>query len=255
MSNVDSKALYKISYGLYVATTFDGAKHNGMILNTAIQVTSSPERVSVTINKANYSCEVIKNTGKLNVCCLSVDAPFSVFERFGFKSGKDVDKFIDYPFSESSNKLAVLKEYINAYMSLSVVNSVDLGTHIMFICDITEAKVINDLDSMTYDYYQKNVKPKKEAPKKQGYVCKVCGYFHEGDSIDSDFICPICKHGVDVFEKVEDVSVESTKTTNNNNGTTKYKCLVCGAEFELKDGDKLECPICGVGEEYLQKIN
>ena len=252
MSNIDSKAFFKISYGLYLATTFNGVKHNGMILNTAIQVTSSPERLSVTINKDTFTHSVILETKKLNICCLTTKTPFSIFENFGFKSGKDVDKFTSIPFNVVDNGLAVLKDYVNAYFSLNVINVVDLGTHSMFICDITESKVISDIDSITYDYYQNNVKPKKDAPKKSGYVCKICGYFHEGDELPEDFICPICKHGVEVFERVEDMS--ATKP-DNTVSTTKYKCLVCGAEFELKDGDKVECPICGVGEEYLEKLN
>lgn len=249
MSSFDSKALFKISYGLYLATTFNGVKHNGMIINTAIQVTSNPERLSVTINKDTFTHSVILDTGKLNICCLTIKTPFSVFENFGFRSGRDVDKFTSTPFDVTDNGLAVLKDYINAYFSLSVVSTVDLGTHSMFICDITESKVVSDVDSITYDYYQNHVKPKKDAPKKSGYVCKICGYFHEGDELPEDFICPICKHGVEVFERVGE-----SATVDTTSNTTKYKCLVCGAEFELKDGDKVECPICGVGAEYLEKI-
>ena len=251
MSNIDSKALFKISYGLYLVTTFDGVKHNGMIANTVVQVTSTPERVSVTINKSNYTHDTIQSTSILNVCCLDINTPFSVFENFGFRSGKDVNKFENISFDKTDNGLAVLKEYINAYISLKVINAIDLGTHTMFICDITESKVISDIGSITYDYYQTNVKPKKEATKKKGYVCKICGYIHEDDTIPDDFICPICKHGVEVFEKIDNTSVEK----ENNNTSTRYKCLVCGAEFELKDGDKIQCPICGVGEEYLEKLN
>ena len=248
--NIDNPAFFKISYGLYLITTFDGAKHNGMIANTAIQVTSNPARVSVTINKDTFSHSVIASSGKLNVCCLDINTPFSVFEHFGFQSGKTIDKFSNQAFDISSNGLAVLKDNVNAYISLDVINSVDLGTHTMFICDVIESKTISNTPSITYDYYQNNVKPKKQASS-TGYVCKICGYVHDSDTLPEDFICPICKHGAEVFEKIDSTKPEPPKDSN----TTKYKCLVCGAEFELKEGDKVECPICGVGEEYLEKLN
>ena len=200
---VDSKALFNIGYGLYVVTTNDGKKDNGLIVNTVTQVTSSPERVAVTVNKANYSHDTIKNTGKMNVNCLSTEAPFKVFEAFGFKSGRDTDKFKDCSPERSENGLVVLPRYINSFMSLSVVQYIDLGTHGMFICDVTEAKVISDMETMSYTYYHKNVKPKPKVEKKKGYVCKICGYIHEEEELPADFICPICKHGAEDFEEIK----------------------------------------------------
>lgn len=197
-------ALFKIGYGLYVVTSSDGkGKHNGCIVNAVTQLTNTPNRVGVTINKANFSHDLIKETGKLNVNCLSVDAPFSVFQRFGFQSGRDVDKFDGFDALYSDNGLAFLPKYINAFLSLKVEQYVDLGTHGMFICSITEARVMNNLETMTYNYYQDNVKPKPASTGKKGYVCKVCGYIYEGDELPEDFICPICKHGAADFEPLK----------------------------------------------------
>ena len=197
----DLKALFNIGYGLYVVTSNDGKKDNGLIVNTVTQLTSSPNRVAVCINKQNYSHHVIKQTGIMNVNCLSTEAPFSVFENFGFQSGRNVDKFVDYEKLHSDNGLVFLNKYINSFMSLKVEDYIDLDTHGMFICSITEARVVSDKETMTYTYYQNNVKPKPQTEGKKGWVCKVCGYIHEGD-LPEDFICPLCKHGVADFEPI-----------------------------------------------------
>ena len=198
----DMTALFRIGYGLYVVTSNDGKKDNGLIVNTVTQLTDTPNRIAVNINKANYSHHVIKQTGVLNVNCLSVDAPFSVFQQFGFQTGRSVDKFAGQKVYRSDNGLVFLDKYINAFMSLKVEQYVDLGTHGMFICSVTEARVMNDLDTMTYTSYQKNVKPKPETDGKKGFVCKVCGYIYEGDELPDDFICPLCKHGAADFEPI-----------------------------------------------------
>ena len=200
----DLTALFKIGYGLYVVTSNDGKKDNGLIVNTISQVTSSPNRVAVCINKDNYSHHVIKQTGIMNVNCLSVEAPFSVFECFGFRSGRTVDKFENEKDNllRSDNGLVFLSKYINAFMSLKVEQYVDLDTHGMFICTVTEARVLSDKETMTYTYYQANVKPKPETEGKKGYVCKVCGYVYEGDELPEDFVCPLCKHGAADFEPI-----------------------------------------------------
>jgi len=197
----DLTALFRIGYGLYVVTSNDGQKDNGLIVNTVTQVTNTPNRIAVTINKQNYSHHVIKQTGVMNVNCLSKDAPFSVFENFGFQSGRNVDKFANCEPLRSDNGLIFLPHYINAFMSLKVEQYVDLDTHGMFICAVTEARVISDVETMTYTYYQENVKPKPQTEGKKGYVCKICGYVHEGELPD-DFICPLCKHGVADFEPI-----------------------------------------------------
>jgi flavorubredoxin/flavin reductase (DIM6/NTAB) family NADH-FMN oxidoreductase RutF len=198
----DLTALFKIGYGLYVVTSNDGKKDNGLIVNTVTQVTNTPNRVAVTINKENYSHHIIKQTGIMNVNCLSVEAPFKVFEDFGFRSGRNVDKFADCEPLRSDNGLAFLPKYINSFMSLKVEQYVDLGTHGMFICSITEARVISDKETMTYTYYQDKVKPKPQTEGKKGFVCKICGYVYEGDELPDDFVCPLCKHGAADFEPI-----------------------------------------------------
>ena len=198
----DLSALFKIGYGLYVVTSNDGKRDNGLIVNTVTQVTNSPNRIAVAINKENYSHHVIRQTGVMNINCLSEDAPFSVFETFGFVSGRNADKFANCTPLRADNGLVFLPRYINAFMSLRVEQYVDLGTHGLFICSITEARVISDAPSMTYAYYQEHVKPKPETEGKKGFVCKVCGYVYEGDTLPEDFICPLCKHGAADFEKI-----------------------------------------------------
>ncbi|MBQ3099714.1 MAG: flavin reductase [Clostridia bacterium] len=199
----DLTALFNIGYGLYVVTSNDGKKDNGLIVNTVTQVTSTPNRIAVTINKENYSHHVIKQSGIMNINCLSVDAPFSVFETFGFQSGRKVNKFENCEPLRSDNGLVFLPRYINSFMSLKVEQYIDLDTHGMFICSITEARVINNAETMTYSYYHENVKPKPETEGKKGYVCKICGYVYEGDVLPEDFVCPLCKHGAADFEPIK----------------------------------------------------
>ena len=199
----DPKALFNIGYGLYVVTCNDGKKDNGLIVNTVTQLTDTPMRVAVTINKQNYSHDVIKQSGKMNVNCLTTEAPFKVFEAFGFVSGRNVDKFADCTPNRSENGLVVLPRYINAFISLEVESYVDIDTHGMFICRVTEAQVLSDKETMTYTYYQKNVKPRPKTEKKNGYVCKICGYVYEGEELPEDFVCPLCKHGASDFEKIQ----------------------------------------------------
>ena len=199
----DPKALFSIGYGLYVVTCNDGKKDNGLIVNTVTQLTDTPMRVAVTINKKNYSYDVIKKTGKMNVNCLTTEAPFKVFEAFGFVSGRTVDKFADCTPNRSENGLVVLPRHINAFISLEVESYVDIDTHGMFICKVTEAQVLSDKETMTYTYYQKNVKPRPKTEEKKGYVCKICGYIYEGEELPEDFVCPLCKHGAADFEKIQ----------------------------------------------------
>ena len=196
-------ALFNIGYGLYAVTSNDGERDNALIVNTVTQVTSAPNRIAVTINKQNYSHHVIKRTGKMNVCCLTEDAPFAVFEAFGFRSGRSVDKLRDCSPLRSENSLAVLPRYINSFMSLAVEEYVDLGTHGMFVCSVTEMRVISEEKTMTYSYYHERVKPKPQTDGKRGWVCTVCGYVHEEDELPEDFECPICKHGASDFERIK----------------------------------------------------
>ena len=198
----DLTALFNIGYGLYVVTSNDGKKDNGLIVNTVTQVTNTPNRIAVTINKQNYSHHIIRQTGIMNINCLTVDAPFAVFEKFGFASGRNVDKFADCEPLRSDNGLIFLPRNINSFMSLKVEQYIDLDTHGMFICSVTEARVISDRETMTYTYYQNNVKPKPETDGKKGFVCKICGYIYEGEELPEDFICPLCKHGAADFEPI-----------------------------------------------------
>ena len=198
----DKTALFKIEYGLYVVTSNDGKKDNGLIVNTVTQLTDTPFRVAVNVSRANYSHDVIKQTKKLNVNILSQDTTFDLIKKYGFVSGRDVDKFQGEELERSNNGLVILKDHINAFFSLEVENYVDLGTHGMFICLVKEAKKLNNEPTLTYNYYQANVKPKPDTEKKKGWVCKVCGYVYEGDELPDDYICPLCKHGASDFEKL-----------------------------------------------------
>ena len=198
----DLSALFNIGYGLYVVTSNDGKKDNGMIVNTVTQVTNTPNRIAVTINKENYSHHVIKQSGIMNINCLTEEAPFAVFEKFGFASGRNVDKFADCEPLRSDNGLVFLPRNINSFMSLKVEQYVDLDTHGMFICSVTEARVLSDKKTMTYTYYQDHVKPKPETEGKTGYVCQVCGWIYEGEPLPEDIVCPLCKHGAADFAKI-----------------------------------------------------
>ena len=198
----DLTALFNIGYGLYVVTSNDGKKDNGLIVNTVTQVTNTPNRIAVTINKENYSHHVIKQSGMMNINCLTEDAPFAIFEKFGFVSGRNTDKFAGDDVLRSDNGLVFLPRYVNSFMSLKVEQYVDLDTHGMFICSVTEARVLSDKNTMTYTYYQKNVKPQPETEGKTGYVCQVCGWVYEGEPLPEDIVCPLCKHGYADFTKI-----------------------------------------------------
>lgn len=200
----DLSALFNIGYGLYVITSKDeNGRDNGLIVNTVAQLTNTPNRVAVTINKQNYSYHVIKQTGIMNLNCISQDAPFALFERFGFQSGRTVDKFAGMEICRSDNGLVFLTQHVNSFLSLKVENYIDLDTHGIFICSITESRVLSKVETMTYTYYQNNVKPKPQTEGKKGWVCKICGYIYEGDELPEDFVCPLCKHGASDFEPIK----------------------------------------------------
>lgn len=201
-NNINPSALFNIGYGLYIVTAKDGDKDNACIVNTVTQLTDKKLRVAVTINKANLTHDMVKNTGVMNVMCLSEETPFEIFEYFGFQSGRDTEKFVTPNLKRAENGLVVIENYSNAYFSLKVEQEVDLDTHTMFICEVTEAKVVSDKPTMTYAYYHANVKPKPQK-KSKGWVCTICGYVYEGEELPDDFICPLCKHGTDAFERIE----------------------------------------------------
>ncbi len=203
---IEPNAMFKLSYGLFVLTAKDGEKDNGCIINTAAQLTDSPKRVNIAVNKQNFTHDMIQKTGVFNVSILSEDAPFKLFQHFGFHSGRDTDKFADFSHCErSENGLLRLNRCANAFLSCKVVSATDYGTHTLFVADVTEARVLSAEPSITYAYYFAHTKPKPQPPEegKKGWVCKICGYVYEGEVLPPDFICPLCKHGAEDFEKLK----------------------------------------------------
>ncbi len=203
---IEPSAMFKLSYGLFVLSARDGAKDNGCIINTAAQLTSSPNRVNIAVNKQNFTHDMIVKTGEFNISILSEDAPFKLFQHFGFQSGRETDKFSDFHDCErSGNGLYRLNKYANAFLSCKVVSTADYGTHTLFVAEVTEAKVLSSAPSITYAYYFANTKPKPQPPERDivGWVCKICGYVYEGEVLPPDFICPLCKHGAEDFERLK----------------------------------------------------
>lgn len=203
---MDKKTMYKLTYGLFVLTSASEGKDSGCIINTAGQVTSEPNRISITVNKSNFTHDLVKRSGKFNVSILSEAASFDTFKHFGFQSGRDVDKFADYAdCKRSANGLYYVTAGTNGYISAAVEQSIDLGSHTMFIAAVEDMEVFSDVPSATYAYYQSAIKPKPEkiaATGKTVWRCTVCGYVYEGEEIPADFICPLCKHPASDFEKV-----------------------------------------------------
>ena len=199
---MDNNAMFKIGYGLYVLTTKDGDKQNGCIVNTVMQVTANPNRICVAVNKANHTHNTLLESKCFNVSVISESATFDLFKHFGFQSGRDVDKFKDYPNAKMAlNDVYYVNCGTNAYISAYVMETIDLETHTLFIANVVNAVVLNDEPSATYDYYQKNIKTVPKTEKKNGWTCKICGYVYEGEELPEDFVCPLCKHGAQDFEK------------------------------------------------------
>ena len=203
---IDQSTMFKLSYGLFVLTAKDGAKDNGCIVNTVLQLTVSPLRISVAVNKANYTRDMIMKSGEFNVSILDQSAPFSLFQQFGFASGKDTDKFAAVSYNaRAANGLRYVPEHTNGMIACKVAESVDCGTHTLFIADVTEALALSAVPSSTYQYYFDHIKPKPQEPKalEKGFVCKICQYKFEGEVLPADFICPTCKHGAQDFEPIK----------------------------------------------------
>lgn len=199
---IDTSSAFKFSYGLFVLTAKQGDKDNGCIINTAMQVTSSPYKISITVNKENLTHDMIKETGKFNISVLTQSVPFEVIRHYGFQSGRKSEKILGNALPRGENGIVYLNTFVNAFMSGEVIDAIDCGTHTMFIAEVTEAKTFSNETSVTYQYYYENIKPKPEK-KKKGYVCQICGYVYEGDELPEDFMCPVCKHGADVFKKID----------------------------------------------------
>ncbi|MEG1558075.1 MAG: flavin reductase [Oscillospiraceae bacterium] len=199
---MDKSAIFKLSYGLYVLTAMDAGKDNGCIINTAMQITDNPLRIIIGVNKNDFTHDMIVNSKVFNISALTVDAPFSVFQHYGFQSGRDVDKFADKSaIVRAANEVAYVADYTNSYISAKVTDMADLGSHTLFTALVTDAVALSDAESLTYAYYHKNTKP-KTTTKKKGWVCKICGYVYEGEVLPEDFVCPICGHGAIDFEPV-----------------------------------------------------
>lgn len=244
---MDKKALYKLTYGLFLLTAKDGDKDNGCIINTAIQVANNPTRLSIAAIKGNLTHDMLLKSGECNLSAISNDAPFELFQRFGLQSGRDVDKFADFPQAKrSENGLYYLSDWANAYFSLKVTESHDLGSHTLFIAEVVDAEVLSSNESCTYGYYQSTIK--KSAPKpavKKGWRCKVCGYVYEGEVLPADYICPLCKHGPEDFEYFEIKEEPKAPKT--------WVCTVCGYEH-VGDAPPEICPLCKQGaDKFVEK--
>lgn len=258
---MDKKAMYRISYGLFVVTaSFDG-KDNGCITNTLTQVTSEPNRVSVTVNKSNLTHDMILKSGSFTASVISTDADFEMFKHFGFQSGRDTDKFAGYTCSRRcDNGEMIVTKGTNAFISAKVCQTVDLGTHTMFIADVTDMDLLSDIPSATYEYYQSSIKPRPEAVGKTPdgqtiWRCVICGYEYIGDELPEDFICPVCKHPASDFERVTNKAEEAVQAGKTKDGQTIWRCTVCGYEYAGEEmPEDFECPLCGVPASEFEKV-
>ena len=230
---MDKKALYNITYGLYLLSARHDGRDNACIINTAVQVANDPVRISISVIRQNHTCDMILQSGQFNISAITTDAPFALFKQFGMQSGREVDKFETFQdVRRSANGLYYLTRNANAFLSAKVVQSVDLGSHILFIGEVTDGEVLANAPSCTYGYYQSDIKPKPAPVQKKGWVCSVCGYVHEGDLPD-DFLCPLCSHGKEDFKPLQQ---EAPKPK-------KWVCSICG---EVVEGDNPPevCPLC-----------
>ena len=246
---MNTKALYHLSYGVYLLSANENGKDNACIINTAVQVANTPTRISIAAIKGNLTHDMILHTGKFNLSAISTEAEFSLFQRFGMQSGRDVDKLADFPeVARSENGLLYLTKWANAYLSLKVVGSMDLGSHTLFIGELEDAEVLGTAPDCTYGYYQSDIKKKAAKPtEKKGWVCSICGYIYEGEELPKDFICPICKHTAEVFDRIgsEPEKPAATKEKPASSGTKKWVCQVCGYIWEGEQPPE-KCPLCGV---------
>ena len=255
---MNTKALYNLTYGVYLMSAKDGGKDNACIINTAVQVANNPTRISVAAIKGNLTHDMIVKSGKLNLSALSVDAPFSLFEHFGMKSGRDVDKFATFTdVARSENGLLYLTKYATAFLSLNVVESHDLGSHTLFIGELVDAEVLEKAENCTYGYYQTVIKASATKPvAKTGWRCTVCNHVYEGENLPDDYICPICKHGKEDFEKIGGEAtpkVEEVKPEVKTGGAKKFVCSVCGYVHE-GDSAPDQCPVCKVPSDKFTEV-
>ncbi len=254
---MDMKVMNKITYGLYVLTARCGNQFNGCIINTLAQVTTSPNRVSVTVNKGNFTEYMIRSSGRFNASMIDESADFSLFTHFGFQSGRWGNKFYDYALKKAENGLPIIEKGACAYLSCEVVQTVDLGTHTMFIADVADGEVISDKAPMTYAYYHANVKPKPAAASGgstgERWVCNICGYIYEGHLPD-DFVCPLCKHGAADFTRMDGGAEEKPSDAASADADEKWVCEVCGYVYEGALPEDYVCPVCGVGADQFKRL-
>ena len=260
---MDNKALYKLTYGLFLLTAQENGFDNGCIINTAIQIANNPTRISIAVIQNNKTHDMILNTGKFNISAITTEAQFDLFKHFGMQSGRDVDKFADFSnVARSDNGLYYLTSAANMYMSATVTEHFDLGSHTLFVGEVTDAKVLSDAPSCTYGYYQSDIKPKPVATAKRSWTCSICGYVYEGDEVPEDFLCPLCNHRKEDFVLTGNIpasgSAAATTTTPAAAATAtasqKYVCSVCGYVHE-GDSAPEKCPVCGVPAEKFNLMS
>ena len=244
---MDPKALYKFTYGLYLLTTQENGRDNGCIINTAIQTASEPTRISVAVIRGNKTCEMIQNSGVFNISAITTTAGFDLFQRFGMQSGRDADKFSGFSgAARSANGLYYLTEHANMFLSAEVTEQHDLGSHILFIGEVTDGQVLSDGIGCTYGYYQSDIKPKPQKTEKKQWVCSVCGYVYEGDEVPDDYLCPLCKHGKEDFQLVGGEAPKAEPAPAPTAQGKKWICSVCGY-VHTGDSAPDQCPVCKVG--------
>ncbi len=248
---MDHKAMYKLTYGLFLLTAQADGRDNGCIINTAVQVANDPTRISIAVIKGGCTHDMVAKSGMFNVSMLTVDAPFALYKHFGMQSGRVVDKFADFTdVARSENGLYYLTKGANAYLSCKVVSATDLGSHTLFVAEVVDGAVLGNAESVTYAYYQSTIKQKPAPAKKTGWVCSVCGYVYEGDEVPDDFLCPLCKHGKKDFVKLEEA--KPAEKPAEAAPTTKWVCSVCGYVHEGAE-PPAQCPVCKVGPEKFSK--
>ena len=250
---MDPKALYKFTYGLYLLTTQENGKDNGCIINTAIQVANDPTRISIAAIRGNKTCEMIQSSGVFNISAITTTAQFDLFQRFGMQSGRNVDKFDGFDgAARSENGLYYLTEHANMFMSAKVTEQHDLGSHILFIGEVTDGQVLSEEAGCTYGYYQSDIKPKPQKTEKKQWVCSVCGYVYEGEEVPEDYLCPLCKHGKEDFQLVGGDTPKAESAPAPAATEKKWICTVCGY-VHTGDSAPDSCPVCKVGADKFMK--
>lgn len=248
---MNNKSLYNLTYGVYLLSANDGTRDNACIINTAVQVANNPTRVSVSVVKGNLTHDMIMTSKRCNLSALSTSAPYSIFADFGMRSGREVNKFDAFSdVARSENGLYYLTKHTTAFLSLEITQMLDLGTHTMFIGEVVDGEVLANDENCTYTYYQTVIKANansvKQEPKKSGWRCTVCDYVYEGDELPEDFVCPICKHGAEDFERIGDAPAEKKEIK-------KFVCKVCGYVHEGEEPPEI-CPLCHVPASEFEEI-